>query len=698
MLSNSVNSEFWESQPAISQDGSVLFFVSNRPTYKGDDDLDKNIWYSVKNTNGEWQKAKPLEDINTVGDDVTPHQGSDGMFYFAKQADGRDDFDIFVCDMDIENGIALPYIPQNLDIYFNNKYQNQPEKFAINTTSNELFPFMDENCSSFYFSSNRSSGYGGYDIYACELPKPVIKLKVKFYEIAEDGTKQATVVYKWNLIENGSTTLYNAEDTAILDYNKSYQINPEIEICECKPVSIIPENHYINTGTISSCGLDSTIVVEFVVKAEAFTSNIDPIIEDENFCTGYWKILTSDNFSEFQSRISSGFFSQSVYVDLSCGHKPSRLKQSADITLKQIENAITDAIAKYKCCIENHGFKIRISTIGWTDPRGLRTPDKYLDETVTVGHHTVTKGSNMSLLGQRGNVSLSKLRAYWTYETINEWMKDINSDYANLFRANKIYGDYDGMGIDVGTTIAECNSDDCEDARRVLIYIDIATENWLKDNKRVIHPKKYKYMLKKGEPLEDLLVDKIKPEPYKYIKKKKCDKINVEYTFQNKEDAELFLYMLKDYNDLDYQIYPDKDSKGNDIFVLQSKTVTTKGDAYKIANESRDNAIKSAKKLKSKWPQLKKSDCQPYAISFGSFKTRQSLDELIYKLDSLKIPNQILMQQIDDSTKIFIVRSVVFESKDEAEKKMRKYVRILNKNVIMHYCRIVRVESRLKDD
>ncbi|MCA1742217.1 MAG: tetratricopeptide repeat protein, partial [Bacteroidales bacterium] len=47
-----VNTVYWESQPSISPNGRMLFFVSNRPGGIGGMD----IWYSVRRSDGKWGK------------------------------------------------------------------------------------------------------------------------------------------------------------------------------------------------------------------------------------------------------------------------------------------------------------------------------------------------------------------------------------------------------------------------------------------------------------------------------------------------------------------------------------------------------------------------------------------------------------------------------------------------------------------
>ena len=94
-LGPNINTESWESQPAISSDGRQLFFVSNRPGGRGG----KDIWVSYKNANGVWMEAKNIGDkINTSKDDISPflHWDNQTLYFASKGFVGMGGFDVFV--------------------------------------------------------------------------------------------------------------------------------------------------------------------------------------------------------------------------------------------------------------------------------------------------------------------------------------------------------------------------------------------------------------------------------------------------------------------------------------------------------------------------------------------------------------------------------------------------------------------------
>lgn len=146
-LGPKVNSEYWDSQPTLSADGKVLYFVSNRPGGQGGTD----IYVSIRNNEG-WDEARPVHDLNSPYDERSPHLALDGKsFYFSSNDSTR-------------RGHQGGY-----DIYYtkrNSAFFDEPENIReINTIYDELFFVPVQNTKHAYFSSNRAGGQGKLDIY-----------------------------------------------------------------------------------------------------------------------------------------------------------------------------------------------------------------------------------------------------------------------------------------------------------------------------------------------------------------------------------------------------------------------------------------------------------------------------------------------------------------------------------------------------
>ncbi len=137
-----------DANPTVTPDGNKIFFSSDRPDSDGR--IDYDIWTSERVGN-RWAPPRRLDTtINTPFDENSPYISSDGnSLYFASNGlGGYGGFDLFISQY--QDGVWTE--PRNV---------GQP----INSNSDEIGSVWLKNDSLVYFSSNRSSGIGSYDIY-----------------------------------------------------------------------------------------------------------------------------------------------------------------------------------------------------------------------------------------------------------------------------------------------------------------------------------------------------------------------------------------------------------------------------------------------------------------------------------------------------------------------------------------------------
>ena len=152
-MKGNVNTGSWESQPCVSSDGRELYFVSRR---SGNAD----IYCSVRNADGSWGEPQNLgEPINTKGTEMAPFLHPDGrtLYFSSDKHIGMGGFDLFMSRRG-EDGRWQE--PVNLG-------------FPINTNGDEINFFVAADGRTAFISSVREGGFGGYDIYAFELPEDV---------------------------------------------------------------------------------------------------------------------------------------------------------------------------------------------------------------------------------------------------------------------------------------------------------------------------------------------------------------------------------------------------------------------------------------------------------------------------------------------------------------------------------------------
>lgn len=157
----------WESQPSISTDGTILFFVSDRPGGYGGYD----IYKANRHNNGEWGAPVNLGPlINTSGNEKSPFIHPDGKtLYFSSDGwMGMGGYDIFYTRL-LDDGNYKK--PENLG-------------YPINSPEDEVGFFVSTDGTRGFFASNKLKEQGGWDLYSFELydkarPEKVLFIKGK---------------------------------------------------------------------------------------------------------------------------------------------------------------------------------------------------------------------------------------------------------------------------------------------------------------------------------------------------------------------------------------------------------------------------------------------------------------------------------------------------------------------------------------
>lgn len=161
-----INSAYWESQAAISCDGSRLFFSSNRPGGLGGTD----IYMTEKMENGRWSLPVNLgAPVNTPGDEEAPFISNDGQtLYFSSTGHlGLGEQDIFMVWWD--ERLERWSVPINIGP-------------PVNGPHRELGFFLSADGKTGYFASNRPGGEGAMDIYRFELSEKLFGEPITFVE------------------------------------------------------------------------------------------------------------------------------------------------------------------------------------------------------------------------------------------------------------------------------------------------------------------------------------------------------------------------------------------------------------------------------------------------------------------------------------------------------------------------------------
>lgn len=157
-----INSSYEEKSVSISRDEKTLYFSSNRPGGFGGLD----IYKAMKDTKGEWSNVKNMgPKINSEADDDGPFIDYDGktLYFSTKGRKGMGGYDIFKSIFD--EAKAEWSEPENLG-------------YPINTPDNDSFYVTTKDGKRAYYSSVREDAVGYDDIYMITIPEqPVATTK-----------------------------------------------------------------------------------------------------------------------------------------------------------------------------------------------------------------------------------------------------------------------------------------------------------------------------------------------------------------------------------------------------------------------------------------------------------------------------------------------------------------------------------------
>ncbi|TDG36120.1 hypothetical protein EZJ43_10595 [Pedobacter changchengzhani] len=212
-----VNTEYWDSQPAISPDGKTLFFVSNRPGGFGGYD----IWKSTISDDAKWGEAVNLgPNINTAYDENTPFLHADGKTLYFSSAGwpGFGNKDIYFSRLDDRGNWQKPV---NIG-------------FPINSFENESGLAVSADGNLGLFSSNLAGGFGGQDIYCFGIPDEAKPAKITYVKgIVKDKDSKKTIESNVQVIDlNTNKTVFDdytdektGEFLAVLPLGGNYLFN-----------------------------------------------------------------------------------------------------------------------------------------------------------------------------------------------------------------------------------------------------------------------------------------------------------------------------------------------------------------------------------------------------------------------------------------------------------------------------------------
>ncbi len=165
-MGSTINTPSWESQPALSSDGRILYFASDRTGGIGK----RDIWYSQRQENGKWtQPVNAGTPLNTGNNDQAPFIHPDGvtMYFMSDGHPGMGGSDLY---LSTKNAQGQWQEPKNLG-------------YPINTDANEGAITISLDGTQAYFTSDQlKSGQRDNDLYTFEMPPGIRPRPVTYVE------------------------------------------------------------------------------------------------------------------------------------------------------------------------------------------------------------------------------------------------------------------------------------------------------------------------------------------------------------------------------------------------------------------------------------------------------------------------------------------------------------------------------------
>lgn len=656
----------WTSQPTLSPSGDTLVFVSNRTNPLAPSDTSINIWASVRE-NGVWTAPRMLARIASPGHDMSPMIDARGELYFASNWDfaakgpSRAGYDIWHAGaLDVLLGGAEATV-LNMNTFTTVSGCMGDAAFTVNTSANEIFPFIDETQygRSLYYASDRSGGYGGYDIYGCALPSPCVKIRpeVFCFEGGDVPVENFTVEGRPLASQPLQVTINGATRSAMSGEEISVRVGDEVTVTRgsltehCLTVTCWPTTLRVPF---------SNEVIPVQVRCDCNrTPDETVVISDASgvpyFITGYWWPNTKRNFTEFQSKYAGGRLRASRFIDRNDYDYACASSHIDGFFEREVYQKMDRALEKMRPC--SGELTLLVTVIGYTDACGLSQGDYAADGEVRMRDVTIAEGTNMwarslpaatgqeSVVlrdgGQRGNVILSKLRAYFTMKTIDREMSSRSATYRDLFAQKRIVYDFDGFGIydknawrSNPPTSGETLSTGCRktgraaglgcndpEGRRIEIYMTLVPS----EDQRALATR-------------PMATDMLEPEdaPPPAAKVRACECFRIEHAFRSADDArfvrEILQRLAATEMERDSITIEQRSVNGSVVHVLRSGCLGEERTAQEASRTLRTATTSAADVLRAFAPSVS-MQCRLFGISMG---TLQYLKNAVQLRDTLR--------------------------------------------------------------
>lgn len=426
-LGADVNSKYWDSQPAITSDGTAIYFSSKRKDGIGGCD----IWVTRKSTGGTWAKAQCLDkNINTTKDDRSPFVTTDGgtLVFASKGHAGFGGFDLFYSSRDGNTWST----PTNLG-------------GIVNSENDELFFNAPAVGDYFYIASSRNPE-NGLDIFQGTpnlLGLGTMRLLVSVTDSLTGKPLPSTVIV-YDVAANVPvativTTGDIPESSVALPANRNYRLEARVQGYPARSADV----------TSTTANGTQRVRIQYGTIGFDFSNYQIPF-----FVTGYYRPNTSKNLEDL-FELRKGDLSDATYIENFDRNSPQHQKYVS--YSKVVDDLFTSVVTTAVDTIFPRFLKnsapdeiIEISVYGFADPKPIL--GRYVETETVYFEDANGTAQTVKPNDKLTNLKLSGLRAYHSSKQIERQFEDLSAqrgfdDYKQLVQQGKIKYRYIGGGV-----------------------------------------------------------------------------------------------------------------------------------------------------------------------------------------------------------------------------------------------------------
>ncbi|MCB0712060.1 MAG: PD40 domain-containing protein [Ignavibacteriae bacterium] len=408
-LGKNVNSRYWDSQPSITGDGKTIYFASTRPGGYGGVD----IWVT-HNVDGVWSRAIPLDStINTVDNERSPFviQNGTSLFFSSDRPGGFGKEDFWVSYLTLGDWQK----PLNLG-------------GEINSSEDELFFHAPPGSKYFYFASNRRGPSMMLDIYA---GSPNVFGDGRYLldiEIVDSLTGQPIPAYVTvtDIEENHIVWEFTTDSVGLNRYQmvlpagRDYQITARRSLKDVVTFNVVdPVGERGEQVKLGFNLLENALPERELILFDLGEYNV-PF-----FVTGYYRPNTPESLPELLDMLG-GSLSKATYIERfprgSARHKEYQdYSEKIDSILDNMAMTIIDTIAPNFLRLAPANEAMELIVTGYVDPQifsGLYYEEPVIEFSDINGKlHAVRKGDRIE------NFELSGMRAVFAQRLVDKMLQ-----------------------------------------------------------------------------------------------------------------------------------------------------------------------------------------------------------------------------------------------------------------------------------